>query len=212
MKISYGSRLFFVFLFGITMAYFEAAVVVYLRALYYPSGFNLPLVRMDDKTMAVELFREAASIFMIISVSWLAGKKFWERFGYFIIIFGTWDIFYYVWLKAILNWPKSLLEPDVLYLIPYPWIGPVIAPLIVSVVMIIIGISITRLFERGQKFVPSALSWILVILGTFLILFSFMYDVDASLYQAEPRPYFYWMLISGVTLYIWAYLQSYKKS
>ena len=40
--------------------------------------------------------------------------------------FGIWDIFYYVFLKIIYDWPKSLFDWDILFLIPLPWWGPVI--------------------------------------------------------------------------------------
>ena len=33
-------RIFWVTVFGITMGYFEASVVVYLRALFYPDGLR----------------------------------------------------------------------------------------------------------------------------------------------------------------------------
>jgi hypothetical protein len=45
-----------------------------------------------------------------------------------MFVFGIWDLFYYVWLKVCLGWPSSLLTWDVLFLIPVPWVGPVLAP------------------------------------------------------------------------------------
>jgi hypothetical protein len=49
-------------------------------------------------------------------------------------------------------------------------------------------------------------------LATAMILFSFMYDLDATLRFQMPRPYLYWLLISGLALYIVAYLHSYEKT
>jgi len=98
-------------------------------------------------------------------------------------MFWFWDLFYYVWLNILLGWPSSLIEWDVLFLIPLPWVGPVVAPMIVAVTMVIIGFFILFLYRIGYNFVPSFLSWILVLAGTGLILYSFMADYGAALYQ-----------------------------
>jgi hypothetical protein len=208
----FHKKIFYISLFAVAMAYFESAVVVYLRELYYPEGFSLPLKDIDTRMIRIELFRELATLIMLITVSAICGKKFWERFGYFIILFGIWDIFYYLFLKITLGWPSSLFEWDVLFLIPYPWIGPVIAPSLVALLMVIIGISITNLFNKGCNFKPTLITWLLAIIATGMILYSFVYDTDATLRLESPHPYLYWLLISGLTLYIVAYLLSYKKA
>ena len=199
-------------LFGISMGYFEAAVVVYLRELYYPGGFSFPLELIPSNIIAVELFREFWSIIMLAAVAGLAGKKFWERFGYFIVMFGVWDILYYVWLRILIGWPESLFDWDILFLIPLPWIGPVIAPVLIALLMIVIGISITLMFDRGVDFRPTKMTWALAVLATLVLLYSFMHDIDAGLYQAEPKPYAYWMLFIGLALYLGAYIVSYRKA
>ncbi len=205
-------KLFYISIFAIAMAYFESAVVVYLRELYYPEGFSFPLKILDNQILIIELFRELATVIMLVAVSAICGRKCWERFGYFIILFGIWDIFYYVFLKITLGWPSSLFEWDVLFLIPYPWIGPVIAPSLVALLMIIIGISITNLFNKGYNFKPTLITWLLAIIATGMILYSFMYDTNATLRLEKPQPYLYWLLISGLTLYIVAYLHSYRRA
>ncbi len=208
----FNKKLLYISLFAVAMAYFESAVVVYLRELYYPEGFTLPLKVINNRMIRIELFRELATIIMMITVSAVCGKRFWERFGYFLILFGVWDIFYYIFLKITLGWPSSLFDWDVLFLIPVPWIGPVIAPSLVALIMIIIGFSITGLFNTGYHFKPTAITWFLTIIATGMILFSFMYDTDATLRLENPQPYFYWLLISGLTLYLVAYLHSYREA
>lgn len=209
---NFHKKLIYISLFAIAMAYFEAAVVVYLRELYYPEGFTFPLKILDNQILIIELFRELATIIMLVTVAAVSGRKFWQRFGYFIILFGIWDIFYYVFLKATIGWPSSIFEYDVLFLIPYPWIGPVIAPSLVALLMIIIGVSIIRLYEKGYSFRPTLLTWLLAITATAMILYSFMSDTDATLRLSTPCPYLYWLLISGLTLYIIAYLHSYRRA
>ena len=114
--------------FAVAFALVESSVVVYLRLLYYPEGFAFPLKPALMSHVAVEVSREVATIVMLAVVGLIAGRSRWQRFSYFMIAFGVWDIFYYVWLKIMLNWPASLLDWDVLFLIPVPWIGPVVAP------------------------------------------------------------------------------------
>jgi len=208
----YISKIVFLSLFAIAMGYFEAAVVIYLRDLLYPDGFSFPLRDMPVRIIVIELFRELSTIVMLVVISALSGKRFWERFGVFIFIFGVWDIFYYIWLKATINWPPSLLEWDILFLIPAPWIAPVIAPISISILMIFIGLSIINLFRKDCVFKPILITWALAMLATALILFSFMNDCDAMFNKQIPQPYFYGLLILGLLFYIIAYLISYKKA
>jgi hypothetical protein len=205
-------RIFWLTLFGITLGYFEAALVVYLRAIYYPGGFTFPLKLPSDLIIAVEVGREAASVIMLVSVACLAGKKFWERFAYFMLSFGIWDLLYYVWLKVLLDWPSSAFEWDVLFLIPLPWIGPVIAPVSIAVLMIVCSIMMVRACQKGTDFRPTLPAYLLGITGTLLVLYSFMYDLDATLHQAMPKPYRYEMLIAGDILFTAAFVLSYIKS
>ncbi|TET93053.1 MAG: hypothetical protein E3J28_04975 [Desulfobacteraceae bacterium] len=155
-------KLFWIIVFSISMALVEAGVVIYLRAIYSPEVFAFPLEMMATRHFVVEIGREAATIFMLISVSALIGKKFWEKFAYFLICFGFWDIFYYIWLKIAIGWPLSLLDWDILFLIPLPWIGPVIAPVTIAIMMISAGLFIIFLFKKGYDFQPSSLAWVLV--------------------------------------------------
>lgn len=211
-QIEYRTRIILILLFGVSFAYVEATVVVYLRELLYPEGFTFPLKLMPLNLITIELFRELVSIVMLVAVAAVTGKKFWERFGYFITLFGVWDIFYYIWLKVTIDWPSSLLDWDILFLIPIPWIGPVIAPVLVALLMVITGLSITSLFVRGYTFRPTVLAWVLSVVGTAALLFSFMGDTGATLHQQMPQPYIYGFLIVGLLLYLIAYLVSYRKT
>jgi|Deesub1362A_J573_1020465.scaffolds.fasta_scaffold02012_7 hypothetical protein len=198
--------------FGIAMGYLEAAVVVYLRAIYYPEGFSFPLKAMKDYKIIVELVRELSTILMLLAVAMLAGRKGWERFAHFVFIFGVWDIVYYIALKLTLDWPSTIFDWDILFLIPLPWIGPVIAPVLISILFIISGICISWLINRGYEFKTTGLSYILVLVGVALILYSFMHDTGATLHQQPPRPYRYGLFIPGFILLIGAFVHSVKRT
>jgi hypothetical protein len=161
-------------LFGIAMGYLESAVVVYLREIYYPGGFGFPLVSMSEKMALTEVLREAATVIMLLATGYMAGHTFSHRFAWFIYCFAVWDIFYYVFLKALLHWPASWLTWDLLFLIPVPWTGPVIAPVIVSCTMILLAAAIV--IHPGEKAGISPKVWLFMIAGSALIFLSFIWD------------------------------------
>ncbi len=139
------SRWLAVVLFGTAMAWMESATVAYLRMLVgrvNPYQSN-PLPR-HDLLGNTELLREAATLLMLFAVGWLAGRNWRTRLAYGVIAFGIWDIFYYVFLAVIVGWPKSLLDWDVLFLIPLPWWGPVLAPVLIALLMIAGGTIVTQ--------------------------------------------------------------------
>ena len=204
-------KILWVMIFAVAMALVESAVVVYLRELHYPEGFRFPLKLIIDKTVIVELYREIATVIMLLSIGALVGKIFWERFAYFLIAFGVWDIFYYIWLKVFIDWPASLFEWDILFLIPFPWIGPVIAPVSIAFLMTFSGALIAWSFQNGNNFRPLLLSYIFAAGGIISTLYSFMWDTGATLNGHTPRPYHYELLIIGNLLFVAAFFISFTK-
>jgi len=163
--------------FGIAMGFLEAAVVVYARQIFYPAGFAFPLnPYISPLLLNVELLREFSTIVMLVCIGIISGKSFPEKVAYFIYSFAIWDIFYYIWLKAILNWPPSILTWDLLFLIPVPWIAPVLAPLICSLTMIILSVGMIYFVEKEYIVKGNFYEGILVLLGAFLIFISFIWD------------------------------------
>ena len=169
-------KVFWITLFAIAMGFLESAVVVYMRELYYPAGFNFPLVLMSSRLVVTELLREAATLIMLLAIGILTGKNKTEKFAYFIYTFAIWDIFYYVFLKAILNWPESWLTWDLLFLIPTIWTSPVIAPIIVSFTMILLSMLIVFLNNKHNNVFLSLKEWTLLIIGSMVIIASFIWD------------------------------------
>lgn len=198
--MSHWRRSFWVALFAVAMAYMEAAVVVYLRQIYYPQGFTFPIVIIPDWMALVEVAREAATLVMLAAMAVLAGADRWERFLLFCLAFGVWDVFYYVWLWVTLRWPPSLLTWDILFLIPVPWIGPVLAPAIISLGLAAGSLVLLRLKARGARLGFSAGQWGLAIAGGLLVLASFTLDYDVALRGADPPPFRWGLFGSGVAL------------
>jgi len=174
-----STNLIWITFFAIAMAFVESAVVVYLRELYYPEGFNFPLVLLPGRIALTEFLREIATLIMLLGIGFLAGRNFRQRFAWFIYSFAIWDIFYYVFLKLILDWPSSWLTWDILFLIPVIWTGPVLAPVLVSLTMIILSSIILYFEQRPEQYVIHRPVIFLVILGSVLIIVSFILDFSS---------------------------------
>lgn len=185
MNHSLNKKLFLITFFGIAMAMLESAVVVYLRELYYPNGFTVTLVDMPQRIIVVEMFRELATLIMLLTIAWLVGRTKNERFAWFIYTFAVWDIFYYVWLKVFINWPISILEWDILFLLPTTWLGPVLAPVICSVTMILLAILILLGESKQIKMKLNKISWTLIIFGAVVIFGTFIKDYTGIIIEHE---------------------------
>jgi len=223
--------LIWVTLFAIAMGFLETSVVVYLRELYYPDGFRFPLVVVSNKIAVVEFWREFCTIIMLVGIGIAAGRTRLERFAYFLVAFAVWDIFYYVFLEVLLGWPESLSTWDILFLIPVPWTGPVIAPCLVSLGLILLGTSIVYATDQDPKTRIRPAQWFLLLSGVGIILMSFMWDYfqlhkgsgsfihalhsDSNMFE-DIKHYvpldFNWYLFSGglilCGLGIWSYMAS----
>jgi len=192
-------RLIWLTVYTVAMAYLESAVVVYLRAIYYPEGFSFPFVLIEPGMAAIEVGREAATLVMLLGVTAAMSVDRWEWFLAFCLSFGVWDIFYYVWLWVFLDWPPSLLTWDILFLIPVPWIGPVLAPILVSVALVVGSLLLLRLKRHGARLRFSPTSWGLLGTGGVLVLLSFILDFRLALAQMEPLPFRWGLFAVGVT-------------
>jgi hypothetical protein len=177
MKLSLQTRTWLVvFVFAVAMAWLEAATVYYLRVLVDRLiPYQTDPLPIRGTLGPVELVREAATLLMLLTVGMLAGRSWQARLGYSAIAFGVWDIFYYVFLKVIYDWPTSFFEWDILFLLPLPWWGPVIAPMSVALLMIVWGTLVTRP-ETDRTQHPAGATAVLASIGIALALYVFMAD------------------------------------
>mgnify|MGYP001595873423 CR=1 FL=1 len=142
-KIQEGGTIAALAVYAVAMALVEAAVVIYLRELYYPDGFFIQIAAdlqvIPWKILQVEMWRELATIVMLAAVSFLAFDRLKERLWAFVFAFSLWDIGYYLFLYIFLRWPPSLGTTDVYFLIPSAWVGPVWFPLLLFSILVIIS-------------------------------------------------------------------------
>lgn len=160
--------------YAIAMAFLESAVVIYLRELYYPVEFRFPVAPIAPHIAITELIRELATMIMLLAPAALIATRRLERFAWFCFCFGIWDIFYYVFLKAVLNWPDTLFDWDILFLVPVVWVGPVLAPCIISVGLVALGCVLLHRRAKDPVFAPLRSHWTLLALSGTLCLYTFI--------------------------------------
>jgi hypothetical protein len=199
-------------LFGVSFGFVEAAVVVYLRphyeaihVRYYPERREndfFPLLRLDQleaagslpaRLLIVELAREAATLVMLAAVGLAIGHNVRQWVAGFAMAFGIWDICYYLFLKLLLGWPDTLLAWDLLFLLPVPWVSPVLAPVVVSVSLIWAGALVFEREARGDPIGLGRADWFAILLGGSMIVTSFCWDCRHLMSSGMPRE-FNWLL------------------
>jgi len=203
--------------FSIAFGYIEAAVVVYLRAIFYPDGFTFPLAEFGTgvlwkRLLLTEVGREAASMVLIFTAAWLFGRNSRQRFAYFSTIFAVWDIFYYIWLKVLIDWPSSLMDWDILFLIPMAWAAPVSAPVLVSLTLLVFAVIILYRDCYGGAIKVTPVDWLGFVASGIIVVGSFCY---AGLYIAQPdfRSFFHWPMFGlGEALAIGLFVKCLLKS
>jgi hypothetical protein len=164
-------RFTWVSVYAIAMAFLEAVVVAYIRELLRLTG------RADLNDYALmEAWREAATIVMLVAVGWLAGRNKVDRIAYGVFAFGMWDIWYYVWLKVLVDWQKTLLDWDTLFLIPFPWRGPVLSPVLIAGLICVVAVLAVVQVDRQKTPKITFFQTGLVLCGALLALYIFMAD------------------------------------
>ena len=188
-------------IFAVSFGWTEAATVVYLRATS-PSvpgpfvGLQFPFVLISGRLLAAEVVREAATILILGTVAWLAGRRRADRVGAFLLAFGVWDLVYYLVLRLISGWPNSLTDPDILFLIPWPWVGPVWAPMLVAAIFVAGGSYLYWSPNQGRWYTASDVA--LLTTSAAAIVSSFLVDwhaVTAGELPLNFRPGLYWIAL-----------------
>ena len=215
------------FLFGTAFGYLEAAVVSYLRSLHEPvvqriypkraTGDLFPLLTLDQirteapeqtRTLIVEIGREVATLAMLAAIALAVARDAGQWAAAFAIAFGTWDITFYLFLRLLLNWPASLFTWDILFLVPVPWVGPVLAPVLVSVVMIAAGSWHLRREASGNAVRIGVIEWAGMVAGAVVIVAAFTMDHRHIMAGGIPHAFNWPVFGLGLTLALGSYLRA----
>ena len=203
-------------LFGIAFGYVEAAVVAYLRTIFAPirdEAFRaeahndvFPLLAPEHLRAAgpeyagllgVEAGREVATIVMLAGAGLAVAGNFRQWLAGFMIAFGVWDIFYYVFLRLLIGWPRSFMTWDILFLVPVPWVGPVITPLLVSLSMIVTGGTILGCEAAGRPLRFCGLDWLAIFGGGLVVIVAFCWDWRQLVAGGWPPPFNWPLFVAG---------------
>jgi hypothetical protein len=184
-------------LFAACMGLMEAAIVVYLRALGGPQGTELAqlhqlLHSLDARLLFIERQREAATLVMLLVPAFLFSERFAYRLLAYLLGFGVWDLTYYAFLRGLIAWPPQWLTLDVLFLIPRPWIAPVLCTVLVSGGMVVFSTAYLFFARTRAIKTPHAVAWGSLFLGIALVLYSFMGTTKAYLQARDQVPQFGW--------------------
>ena len=197
--------------FAAAMAYLESAVVVYLRAaLGLEPGVIFPLQEPAavGSFAAIEVGREMATLVMLAAVGWLAGRSAIERLAWTAVAFGTWDIFYYAWLWVFIGWPPAPDTWDLLFLIPVPWVGPVWAPVVVSVALVGFGLWAALRIRRGGPVAVGPWQVLSGIAGGVIVVVSFTLQAGEIVAGGLPHDYAWIVFVAGMAVAVVAALSA----
>lgn len=206
-------------LFSVAFGYLEGAVVTYLRTLHEPARLHyyphraasemFPLLTLEQlraaapeqvETLYTEIGRETATMLMLAAIALAVSHNRRQWAAAFAISFGIWDTVFYATLKLLLGWPASLLTWDILFLIPMPWVGPVIAPVLVSLAMIAAGIWCLRRESSGRPLRVTRWHLAGTLLGALVIIVSFTLDYRNIMAGGAPRPFHWGVFALGMAI------------
>jgi len=201
--------------FAIAMALLESAVVVYLqRALEVDPQALFPVREpaLAGDLALIEVGREAATLVMLATVGWLAGRNGLERLAWTAVAFGTWDIMYYVWLWAFIGWPPSLGTWDLLFLIPVPWSGPVWAPVAVSLALVGFGLVAAARIRAGRPVRAGRAQVVAGVAGGLIVIASFCWNAQLVLDGGVPTSFPWPVFAAGLGLAAWGATRALRES
>ncbi len=192
-------RVFLLAAFAAAMAFVEAAVVVYLRAVI-GAGPLFPMKDLPPLLLAFEIGREAATLVMLASVAALSVRGGSRRMGAFLLLFAVWDVLFYAWLRIATGWPSGVGDWDILFLIPFPWVGPVWSVLLICAGMCVFAFFFLRMPE-GAPFSPGLWGWVCGAAGAAIVIANYILEWQKIAYgRGVPSDFSLGPYAAGVVL------------
>jgi len=193
---------------ALAFGWIEASSVVYLRDVYLRevslqgtndfTGLSVSLMSLPSHLVAVEMAREACTIFVLAAVAWLAGRRPADRAGAFLVSFGIWDLTYYAVLRLVQGWPDGLRAWDILFLIPLPWVAPVWAPVTVATLFVVGGSYLFWTPRRQRRYRWPDVS--VLTASALLTMTAFLVESTAAADHRVSEGFPVWLFWAGVVL------------
>lgn len=185
--------------FALAFALVEAAVVVYLRALAGNALFPLhnALQSLGPRLQSLEVWREAATLILLLVPALLVQAPGLVRAAAFLLVFSVWDLGYYGFLWLLTGWPGTVMTYDILFLIPRPWISPVVCPVIVAATAMLASTVYIYLARNRAVRVPGASEMLAMLAGVAAMFLSFIWESEYYLKGGLPPRFPWWLFLTG---------------
>jgi hypothetical protein len=218
-------------LFAIVTGYIEAAAVAYIRSIYEPIHARLfperdpddllPLFTFEQwreqappylRSPVLEIVRETATVVALVLVA-LATTPTLRRWpATFFLMLGISGWSYYLSLKALIGWPHSLEDWDLIFMVPLPWVGTVWAALVCYTAMIVAAAWFFGAEATGRPLRSGPFGWLLLLTGSLVTAAPFCWDVQHIVSGGYPRPFNGLVLAAGLALVLAGLLYAWKRS
>ncbi|HUI30406.1 MAG TPA: hypothetical protein VLX91_09320 [Candidatus Acidoferrales bacterium] len=192
-KLSKGTgstlkKLAAVTIYAVAMGYLESAVVIYLRECAFGNSVQVfPIQFLEPQISGIEFVREASTIVMLLAVGYLAGRNRFQQCMFFVYAFAIWDIFYYIFLKLFTGWPGTIMDYDVLFLIPVAWISPVICPVLISLLLTLTSAVLIFFGAKSENLTIAGVNLVIFLLGAAAEIYSFTEQIFRILLKHGTR-------------------------
>ena len=228
LRTSVAGRILGLMVLAVALGHVEACVVAYLRQaaapvreLHFPEAVREPLPLLSraqlaqagrevESLLGFEVAREVTVLLVLFAAAYGFRRRPGELAGFFLLGFAVWDIFYYVFLKLMLNWPASLGTWDILYLIPVPWLAPVWAPLLVSGTLLVASLFMLTRRPSAAAARGGLAPGVVIFVGVGGILSSFLLRWPEAMEAVPARfdwPLFLAGWLVGVAGLVWWFAQ-----
>src|SRR5437868_1163250 len=137
---------------------------------------------------------------MLAAVALAVARNLRQWFAAFVVAFGLWDIFFYIFLRVLMRWPSSLFEWDLLFLLPLPWVGPVLAPVLTAAGMTIAGLIVLAREAVGRPVNLALGHWATILSGGAMVVLAFCWDFRNILSGGLPNPFQWPLFTLGLAL------------
>jgi hypothetical protein len=158
----------------------------------------------------VEVGREICTLLLMIAVAALTKGPFPRRLASFTFVFGIWDLSYYAALWLFEGWPASPADWDLLFLLPVPWFGPVLAPVVISAIGIAGAVSVHLILDRRGKLVVPRFGFALI--NSALAAWEISFVGHPGPRTEFPAGYCWWLFLLGVALSLAGYLLTWRRN
>lgn len=135
--------------FAFAMGFAEAAVIIFLKRLYFPDGWRAPFHPIPPDALLLEQAREAATLVALGAVAFAGRPGAREGVARALWMLGLFDLTYYGWLRALTAFPRALADLDIVFLLPRAWIAPVWVPVLGSLAAMAVALVLHVRPRRG---------------------------------------------------------------